>query len=142
MASVRPISQAPVLEYFDADGNSLGTFTQRPQDSTGDNPYTKADDAYSVQTPLTGFSITVGNGVRWLQLTPAGTLATGTITFPVSTSLTDGQELQIGSTQIQTALTLAGNGATIAGALTAGAAANWFAHYKYALANNTWYRIG
>ncbi|MGQ7936125.1 hypothetical protein [Paraburkholderia sp. D1E] len=34
---------------------------------------------YSLQTPVTGFAITIGNNVDVLGLEPAGTLATGTI---------------------------------------------------------------
>jgi hypothetical protein len=36
-----------------------------------------ADQSYSLQTPVSGFAITIPNNVRALILTPAGTLATG-----------------------------------------------------------------
>ena len=141
MPSVREISAAPVVEYFDASGNSLGTFTQRPTRSTGDNPYTKADDTASLQSPLTGTTITIADGVRWLGLTPAGTIATLTVNLPVSTNLIDLQEILISSSQTVTALTLGGNGSTINSAATTIAAGS-FLRYKYSSTNTTWYRVG
>jgi hypothetical protein len=73
---------------------------------------------YLQQTPLTAFTITVPNGVSRLLLTPAGTLATGTITLPANP--VDGQEVCLYSTQTQTALTLSANtGQTISNAITA-----------------------
>lgn len=98
-----------------------------------------ADTSYSVQTPITGFSITVANQSTALILTPAGTLATGTITFPAAPD--DGQELLLKSTQAVIALTLAGNGKTISAAITTLAAAG-FAKYKYVDSTSTWYRVG
>jgi len=135
----RPTEVRAVVEAFDAAGKSLGMFTQTP---AGWDNYVKADDTTSVQTPLTGFAITVANGTRNLILTPAGTLAAGAVTFPASTSLVDGQELLIASTQIITALTLTGNGSTISNAVTTLAAAGDRVRYKYVLSTATWYRIG
>ena len=86
--------------------------------------------AYSQQTPVTAFSITVGAGVSRLMLTPAGTLATGTITLPAAP--VDGQEVCIFDTQTQTALTLSANtGQTISNAVTA-LTANTRVCYVYA----------
>ena len=39
---------------------------------------------YAVNTPTTGFSYTFAAGTQTLLLTPAGTLATGTVTMPPS----------------------------------------------------------
>lgn len=80
--------------------------------------------------PVTGFSITPQTNK--LQLTPAGTLATGTVQFPLNPA--DGQELSIISSQTQTAITLtAGVGDTIATAVTA-LVANTKYTYSYSLA--------
>lgn len=101
--------------------------------------------AYSQQTPLTGFSITVPNGVSNLLLTPAGTLATGTITLP--SAPVDGQMVCIFDTQTQTAVTIAANtGQTINGTALTALTAN--TRYCYVFAGtttnagtaNAWYR--
>ncbi len=56
-----------------------------------------ADASFSSQTPTSGFAITVPNGVLTLQLTPASTLASGTITMPSAPG--NGQWLFVTSTQ-------------------------------------------
>lgn len=101
---------------------------------------------YSQQTPLTGFAIVVAQNVGQLQLTPAGTLATGTITFPPNA--VDGQQFCIFDTQTQTAVTLApATGQTINGTAITALVANTRYCYMYAgsTANagtaNAWYRV-
>ena len=90
-------------------------------------------------TPLTGFSITVLPGTGVVQLTPAGTLAAGTIVFP--TSVVNGFRLRIFSTQTITALTLTpGTGQTINAAITT-LAANTAAEYVFQQSNLTWFRV-
>jgi hypothetical protein len=91
----------------------------------------------------TGFTVTLvsTSNNQWLIMSPLATYATGTITFPPLASLTDNQEILIYSTQIVTALTLSGNGATIAGSpgfITAGGSLR----FKYNALASSWYRIG
>jgi hypothetical protein len=94
---------------------------------------------YSQQTPLTGFSITVPAGASVLQLTPAGTLATGTIITPAAP--VDGQRLQIFSTQTITALTITANtGQTLNSTVTT-LAANGNVEFIFKASNTTWFRI-
>jgi hypothetical protein len=103
----------------------------------------------SMQTvvPLTGFSITVTAPTNILQLTPAGTLATGTIVFP--SNAVNGQTLRIMSTQIVTALTLTPGQNPVGGVMTnqtinssaSALAANTALEWQYQASNNTWYRI-
>jgi hypothetical protein len=89
-------------------------------------------------TPTTGSTVTVNStGFVNLLINPAGTLATLTITLPVSP--TDGDVVQLSSTQIVTALTMSGG--TIIGALTALAVAT-FASYMYHATTAEWWRIG
>jgi hypothetical protein len=84
---------------------------------------------FELYVPLTGFSISPVSSD--LVLNPAGTLATGTVTFP--TNPIDGQRLTITSTQTQTAITLtAGTGDTINNAVTA-LVANTPVTYRYSL---------
>lgn len=62
---------------------------------------------FATSVPLTGFTITIANGVTCYIINPAGTLATGTFTMPAAPY--EGQELTVGSTQTQTAVTFTAN---------------------------------
>ena len=92
--------------------------------------------AYDYQTPATGFSYTFAAGTQVLVMNPAGTLATGTITMPAAP--VDGMTITISSTKIITALTLAGNGATLNNAV-ATLAAGQVVSYIYRLASTAWF---
>jgi hypothetical protein len=93
---------------------------------------------YDYQVLTTAFTYTFAAGTTVLVINPAGTLATGTITFPASPA--DGMTVIFSSTQAITALTLAGNGKTIVSAVTA-LLANQAASYVYRLSNTSWYPI-
>jgi hypothetical protein len=91
----------------------------------------------------TGFTVTLvsTSNNQWLIMSPLATYATGTITFPPIASCVDNQEILIYSTQIVTALTLSGNGATIAGS-PGFIAAGGSLRFKYTALASSWYRIG
>lgn len=89
----------------------------------------------------TGFSVAIGPGNVWLILTPTATFAAGTLTLSDVFSVQDGQELLVNCTQIVTALTVAGNGATVTGAPTT-LAANDFFRLRFDAVLSTWYRVG
>lgn len=75
--------------------------------------------SYTYQTPTTGFSFQIPNGVDAVVLNPSGTLATGTLILPKSAS--DGQVLSLITTQTITSLTLAvalGSGQSIINSIT------------------------
>jgi len=100
--------------------------------------------ATNLFTPGTGFNITVPTPVseqQWILLQPAGTLAAGTLTFPLDTQTPDGTQILITSTQTVTSFTININGAAaIFGAvstLLAGTAIT----YRYYQATNSWYNI-
>lgn len=101
--------------------------------------------ATNLYVPGTGFNQTVPTPVsqqQWMLLQPAGTLATGTITFPLNTGVADGTEVLITSTQQITTFALAANGAAnIYGAVTS-LAAGGFVRYRFYQPTNSWYRIG
>lgn len=78
----------------------------------------------------------------FLLLTPAAGYAAGTITLPAVATCADGQELLVSCTQIVTALTVAGNGATVNGAPTTLAAANAFFRLRFDAVLDSWYRVG
>ena len=100
--------------------------------------------AVNLYVPGSGFNITVPTPVsqdQWILLQPAGTLATGTITLPLNTSVPDGTTVLITSTQEITSLAIALNGATaIYGAVTKLAAGTATAITFYQ-PTNSWYQI-
>lgn len=93
--------------------------------------------------PLTGATLAVtdsGDSV-WLILTPAGTIATLTLTFPAVANVADKAEILMNTTNTITTLTLAANGASIVGGIVT-LAANDFARYRFDSVMQTWYRVG
>lgn len=123
----------------------LGT---TPNDGTGDPARTAFNKlnvmeaqlygVRSVQTPTTGFTQAPAHGVTQLVLNPAGTLATGTVTFPPAPG--DNQPFELVTTQTVTALTLnTSDGSTIASApttITAAAAIQ----YRFIASLGIWLR--
>jgi hypothetical protein len=96
---------------------STGTFTTLKTNGLASFAAGFADASFSNQTPTNGFAIVVANGVSTLQLTPAGTLASGTITMPSAPG--NGQWLLVTSTAAVTACSfLAASGQTLLGAPT------------------------
>lgn len=94
---------------------------------------------YSIQVPLTGFTITMGTGVSQLILNPAGTLAAGTVILPLIAL--DGQIAKISTEQTITALTVSPNtGRTIVGAPTT-LTQYTSVSFLYNFANLKWYRV-
>lgn len=92
--------------------------------------------------PLTGFTETLtGTADLHLIVTPAGTLATGTVNLPASTSAIDKQTVTVSTSQEITALTVGGNGATVVGGPTTLSIGGYFT-MKYDAPNATWYRVG
>lgn len=77
----------------------------------------------------------------YLLLTPTGTFAAGTITLPAKALCQDGQEVLVSCTQIVTALTVAGNGATVNGAPTT-LAVNGFFRLRFDGVFGAWFRVG
>lgn len=95
----------------------------------------------------TGFTVTIAPPVSgqsiFLLLTPNAGYAAGTIVLPQQAICIDGQELLVTTTQIVTALTVNGNGATaVNGAPTTLAAANAFFRLRYDGPAKSWYRAG
>lgn len=117
---IRPVNGARFL--FDAEG--IVTFAENIQNAT----------------PTAGQTVTMTNNAvdSTLNLTPAGTLATLTITLPTNAASRIGQIERITTSQAITTLTI--NGATtIRGNVTTLAANGFVAFQK--IANDTWARI-
>lgn len=82
----------------------------------------------------------------WLEMTPQGTYAAGTIVLPAAAVAQDGQEILVTSTLAVTALTVqfvnsAGSTVTVTGAPTT-LAANGFFRMRYDAVFRLWIRIG
>lgn len=92
--------------------------------------------SYDYQVLTTGFSYTFAAGTQVLVINPAGTLATGTITMPAAPA--DGMTITFSSSQQITALTMAGNGASLVGAVTF-LPAKTGVTYVYRATGTTWY---
>jgi hypothetical protein len=93
------------------------------------------------QAPLAGDTITLANATSFLQLEPAGTIATLTIKMPIAPI--NGQKIDFATTQTVTTLTMDGNGKTLIGApvsIAAGSGAGGAFSMRYRASNNSWYR--
>lgn len=87
--------------------------------------------------PTTGFSQQIPDDANVVYLTPAGTLSTGTLTFPKSPQ--HGQKLKIISSQIITALTMTTTTTqTLIGGASALAANTAVGAWTYFSSLNTW----
>lgn len=88
----------------------------------------------------TGFNIGVTVAGTWLILTPVAAYAAGTITLPFFDDVEGGQIVQVNCSQAVTALTVAGNGASVIGAPSA-LTANSFFTLRYRADTAAWYRV-
>lgn len=94
--------------------------------------------------PVTGADVAVNDNDNdtHLILTPAGTLATLTITLPAKANLRDKQTVLVTSTQVLTALTVAANGVSAVNGAPAAMTANGYFKLKYDLTLDSWNRVG
>jgi hypothetical protein len=94
--------------------------------------------SYVYNVPVTAFALTFANNQDSFILQPAGTLATGAITFAPNPS--DGQKVTVVSTAIVTAMTFTANtGQTVVGAPTA-LAVGTPVTFTYVAALATWFK--
>lgn len=105
-------------------------------------PYLQINDRLIPQkqyaTPTTGSTVTVNsNGYVKLRLNPAGSLLALTIALPGSP--TDGDVVEVASTQAITTVTMSGG--TVVGPLTT-AAIGTFAKYEFVTDSSNWFRVG
>lgn len=105
-----------------------------------------ASGALAQVTPLTGASVLIPNKITNYLITPAGTIATLTVTMPAAPI--NGQVVRISSSATVTALTLSGSaGQTISNAPTAitlsttGAYGYEFVYVRLTATTGTWYRL-
>lgn len=92
------------------------------------------------EAPLTGATVTANDSTEVMVVKPAGTIAALTLNMPQKPY--DGQPLELSTTQVITALTMAAAGGdTLAAGLSAGTA-NGFGKWRYSAAEKTWFRVG
>lgn len=148
------INQLPLLDDV-SSGDQIPVYSPQNGDSRRlpvsalltyfEEQYPSPTLTTNIYVPTTGFSIAVPTPTteqQWMLLTPAGTLATGTIVLPLNTTTPDGFEVLVTTTQIITTFTLSLNGAAAANGAPSTLAANGFFRVRYVQANNAWYRIG
>lgn len=104
--------------------------------------FTAPDFITTITAAVNGQTVSMSDNStnQWACLTPAGTIATGTIVFPISTGLVDGQEIIVTSSNTITALTINGNGSTVVGGPTTIGATSPF-KMKYNLLTTSWYKV-
>ena len=147
------INQLPLLDDV-SSGDQIPVYSPQSGDSRRlpvsalltyfEQQYPSPTLTTNIYVPTTGFSIAVPTPTteqQWMLLTPAGTLATGTIVLPLNTATPDGFEVLVTTTQIITTFTLSLNGAAAANGAPTTLAANGFFRVRYVQANNAWYRI-
>ena len=147
------INQLPLLDDV-SSGDQIPVYSPQNGDSRRlpvsalltyfEEQYPSPTLTTNIYVPTTGFSIAVPTPAteqQWMLLTPAGTLATGTIVLPLNTTTPNGFEVLVTTTQIITTFTLSLNGAAAANGAPTTLAANGFFRVRYVQANNAWYRI-
>jgi len=93
-------------------------------------------------SPLSGTVLTfkINSQSYWIEIIPAGTIATLTIIFPDVGGLIDGQEIILTTTQAISALTLTAIGTSFNIPVTT-LAANASVRFKYSKSSNVWYKL-
>lgn len=135
-----------LLLYNTANGYEKRTSLNSLLAFVNENAVVPSLDVKQYSAPATGFSLQVGsindypNNI-WLVLTPAGTLATGTLILPPATAISDQKEILVNSTQTITALSFTLNGATAGVGLPTTIAANSFFRLRFDQQTQNWYRI-
>jgi hypothetical protein len=105
--------------------------------------FTRPDFDDTINSPINGFSISLNTTGKneWLILTPASTLATGTIVFPTVAESSDGQEILITCSQDVTSLTIDPSDASgFFGAPTT-IQTNQPIHFRYKKTLKSWFKV-
>lgn len=136
-ASRLEMSASQGHQFFNNGGSVALVISAGPGNTS--HAFAICDISTTYSTPTTGFSTGISDNLSTHIFTPAGTLATGTITMPATPR--DGQIVRISSTQTITTLTVnASGGGTILNAPTTLVAGIGFG-YIYRTSTTTWYRL-
>ena len=129
----------PIWSSTDGDARKASANTLKTYLTGG----VSVNDGLITQTAspaATEFNVSVPTAGTWLILTPVATYAAGTITLPFFDDVEGGQIVLVNCSQAVTALTVAGNGATVIGAPTTLAANSTFT-MRYRADTTAWYRV-
>lgn len=141
-----PTSLGIRIQYFNGSAwyDMTGTELKALFDAAGTSSYRQAfTTQYESPTAGATVQVTDADDDIFLLLTPSGTIATLTVKLPASpASIRDGQEVKVFSTQIVTALTVNGNGASDVLGEPSALAANGYFTLRYDSQNSIWYRVG
>ena len=147
---VRDVSGSDQLPAYSADNGDVGRWSINAlMEFFRSNLQSPATEVIT-RVPASGETITLPTPaatMQWLVLQPAATLTALTITFPLASTVIDGTEILITTTQSVTTTTVGLNGATAVTSLPTATlatilAANNFVHWKFVKSANTWYRVG
>ena len=119
----RKCSVTTLSEYIAAQGDST-TYTQ-------------------YESPTNGFVLNVGGSgiLTWLIITPATSLASGTLVLPASGGVKDGMEIIVNTTRQINSVSFTLNGATAIYGNPAVLAAEDTFTLKYSNGLNSWFRV-
>ena len=129
----------PIWSSTDGDARKASAATFKTYLTAG----VSVNDGLITQTAspaAAGFNISVPTAGTWLILTPAAAYSVGTITLPFVDDVQGGQIVLVNCSQAVTALTVAGNGASVIGAPTA-LTANSFFTMRFRADTSAWYRV-
>lgn len=111
------LTAAGAFVLFDKSGNVVIDASSGVAKNAAGSTLTFGVAKVVTSTPVTGGTVTVDSTMvdQVINLTPAGTLATLTFTFPSNSNSAIGQRLTLQSSQIVTALTVSSSGLTLNG---------------------------
>lgn len=133
------------VNTLETTASGLGTMATQNADSvniTGGSVTVTGnfeDTAVQYVVPTNNFNITITDGKRYLQLDPAGILATGAVTMAANPR--DGQEAYISTSKTVSGFTLSANAGQSIVDTPITLTADKHASYKYNAAQTTWYRF-
>ncbi len=144
MPASTPSSYSPgdTLTVRASEKKWRGIFYELRVTTVSEEPFDASSPVVTVITPTTGFTEAFNSSgeSETMLLTPAGTLATGTVVFPIDADSVIGQVLSLTSTEAVTALTISASGLTINGTAVTALVANVPVAWKKTAAA-TWTRI-
>jgi hypothetical protein len=137
-SSLSSSDQIPVYSSSNGDARKASLTTLR---TWFEDNFASPEFETVLEAPTgSGFNIQLAASTEniWLIANPTGAFAAGTVTLPPVADCFDGQQIIVTCSQAVTALTVAGNGATIVGAPTALGTGGFFS-LRFRESQDTWY---
>ena len=137
-SSLSSSDQIPVYSSSNGDARKASLTTLR---TWFEDNFASPEFETVLEAPTgSGFNIQLSASTEniWLIANPTGAFAAGTVTLPPVADCFDGQQIIVTCSEAVTALTVAGNGATIVGAPTALGTGGFFS-LRFRESQDTWY---